>query len=184
MNRARLLPLALGFAIVTAACDAERTTAPAAEPSLAQRGSDLPFKETYAATGTITPSAECPAGTLLVSLEGSGTATHVGRYTIRNSHCLDLATGAFTGGTFVKIAASGDQLVGTYSGSGSIVVAPAPPDLLGRFAVVGTLVFTGGTGRFANASGTAEMRGVQVTSFAGAQLPTEIELEMKGTFSW
>lgn len=183
MNRSRLLTLFL--AVGTAgACDSSPATAPAAETALAQRGSDLPFKETYAATGTITSSATCPPGTLLVALEGGGTATHVGRYTITNRHCLDLATGAFTAGSFVKIAANGDQLVGSYTGSGTIIVAPAPPDLIGRFGVTGTLVFTGGTGRFASASGTAEMRGTQVTDFSDTRLPTQIELDIEGTFSW
>jgi hypothetical protein len=183
MSAARLLAF-LAVAAAAAACDSSPTTAPIAEPSLAQGGSDVPFKETYGATGTIAPSAECPAGTVLVSLQGNGTATHVGRYTISNSHCLDLATGVFTNGAFVKTAANGDQLVGTYSGSGTTLVAPAPPDLVGQFTVTGTLVFTGGTGRFASASGVLEMRGTQVTDFSASQWPTEVDLEMKGTFSW
>lgn len=184
MTRVRAFALILAAGAANVACEAGPPTAPAIQAAQAQRGSDLPFKETYGATGTIVPSAGCPAGTVLVSLEGGGTATHVGRYTISNSHCLDLATGVFTGGTFVKTAASGDQLVGTYAGGGTVVVAPAPPDFIGRFAVTGTLLFTGGTGRYAGASGTLEMRGTQVTDFSAAEWPTDVELDMKGTFSW
>jgi hypothetical protein len=184
MPRSRALALLLAAGAANVACEAGPPTAPAIQGALAQRGSDLPFKETYGATGTIVPSAGCPAGTFLVSLEGGGTATHVGRYTISNSHCLDLATGAFTGGTFLKTAASGDQLLGTYTGGGTVIVAPAPPDFIGRFAVTGTLLFTGGTGRFAGASGTLEMRGTQVTDFSAADWPTDVELNMKGTYSW
>jgi len=177
----RLLPLLLA-GVLAAACDGAAPTAPGVEPAArpAKSAVQVPFKEVYAATGTITPSAGCPAGTLLVSLDGGGTATQVGRYTITNTHCLDLATGAFRNGTFIKTAANGDQLFGTYSGAGTILVPPAP---VGRFAISGTVAFTGGTGRFAGAGGTAVMRGVQVTDFSLADLPTEVALHFEGTIS-
>ncbi len=109
-----------------------------------------------------------------------GTATHVGRYTITNSHCLDLATGAFTGGTFTKTAANGDQLSGTYSGIGTVIVAPNP---VGEFAVNGTLTFTGGTGRFAGATGTVSMTGQESIDFTSLPFPTIINLVFNGSIS-
>jgi hypothetical protein len=82
------------------------------------------------------PSADCPSGNLLVTLERGDTGTHVGEDTIVNSHCLDPATGGFTNGRFTKTAANGDRLFGTYSGTGTIVVPPSPA---GQFADSGTL---------------------------------------------
>jgi hypothetical protein len=170
-----------------AACRTDAPTAPLPGAGVvpgpdrpAQSVGSVPFTEEYRSHGTIGPSASCPQGTLLVVLDGSGTATHVGRYTITNSHCLDLATGAFTNGTFVKTAANGDQLYGTYSGLGTVIVAPAP---VGRFQIAGTLTFTGGTGRFAGVSGTAEMSGVQTTDFSQPDFPTDVILRMKGRIS-
>jgi hypothetical protein len=183
MTRTQILVLALGCAVAGAGCESA-STEPSAPPSVARGGSDLPFSESYSAAGTITSSPSCPAGTLLVELAGGGTATHIGRYTISNSHCLDLATGVFTNGTFLKTAPNGDQLIGTYGGGGSILEPPLPPTLVGRFAITGTIVFTGGTGRYAGASGTAAMTGTQVTNFSAQDLPTEIRLDMEGSFSW
>lgn len=177
----RLSPLLMAGALA-AACDGSAPTDPGAEPGPrpSQSLTQVPFMEEYRATGTITPSASCPAGTLLVSLDGGGTATQVGRYTITNAHCLDLATGAFRNGTFIKIAANGDRLFGTYTGAGTVLVPPAP---VGRFAVSGTLTFTGGTGRFAGATGTLAMQGTQVTDFSLPDLPTEVALRFEGTIS-
>jgi len=129
---------------------------------------------------TISASPNCPPGTLLVLREGAGTATHIGLYTITNSHRLDLTTGMFTNGTFVKTAADGSQLFGTYSGSGTVLVPPSP---VGRFLISGTLAFTGGTGRFVGATGALSMEGVQVTDFSLMGFPTEVVLRMKGTIS-
>jgi hypothetical protein len=168
--------------IVAGACGGDPPTSPGARSGAApsEKRELLPYKDVYDATGTMAPSSNCPAGNLLVSLEGGGNGTHVGRYTIVNSHCLDLATGVFTNGSFTKTAANGDQLFGTYSGTGTVIVPPAP---VGRFAVQGTLTFTGGTGRFAGASGSTSMEGTQVTDFSQPGFPSEVHLQMEGTLS-
>jgi hypothetical protein len=183
MTRAPALAVLLAACLGNAACESSLTDPPVLPP-LARGGSDLPFKESYEAAGTIAPAASCSPGTVLVALQGGGTATHMGRYTISNSHCLDLATGAFTSGVFVKTAPDGDRLVGTYGGGGTILEAPTPPDLVGRFAISGAVEFAGGTGRYADASGTAVMRGTQVTDFSAQDWPTQISLDMEGSFSW
>ncbi|CAN5887082.1 hypothetical protein BH24GEM1_BH24GEM1_20590 [soil metagenome] len=185
LRATHLVPILLAGAIVAACDGATPTDAGSLEvltevPVARQGRQQVPFKEDYTATGTITPAASCGGGTLRVALEGAGTATHIGRYTITNSHCLDLTTGAFTGGVFVKTAANGDQLFGTYSGIGSIIV---PPEPVGRFAIQGTLEFTGGTGRFAGTSGTESMQGIQVTDFSQPGFPTSITLRIEGTIS-
>jgi hypothetical protein len=157
-----------------AACATESTTAPLLRTEVTATSS-------YHATGTIGTAPRCDAlGLLYVHLEGDGIESHVGRYTISNSHCLDPATGVFTAGQFVKTSASGDELRGTYQGTSRILQAPAP---VGIFAVDGALEFTGGTGRFVGVSGSQHMVGRQTSDFSLPGIPTEIELRMEGTIS-
>lgn len=173
------------FALI--GCDQSSPLAPSGESSAPQPNAEaasgphmVPWKESYQASGTITAGARCAAPLLLVSLEGGGTATHVGKYTIVNSHCLNLSTGALTNGTFIKTAANGDQIFGTYSGSTTIIQPPAP---IGIFGVTGTLSFTGGTGRFAGVTGTASMNGSIQSDFSQPAVPTDVTLVMVGSIS-
>ena len=140
----------------------------------------VPWKESYEAAGTIAPHPSCTNSQLLTVLEGGGTATHVGKYTIVNSHCLDPATGAFTGGTFTKTAANGDQLFGTYVGNSTVIQPPAP---VGIFGVTGTLTYTGGTGRFAGITGTASMEGTLQADFSQQPVTATSTLIMVGEIS-
>jgi hypothetical protein len=165
----------LAAAVGLTACDGAAPTA----PQLATI--QVPITTSYRAQGTIGTAARCNAlGLLHVNLEGEGVESHVGRYTIRNSHCLNPATGEFIAGQFHKIAANGDELSGTYAGTSSIIRAPAP---VGVFAIQGQLAFTGGTGRFANATGWQEMVGTQTSDFSQPGVPTTVELRMTGTIS-
>ena len=140
-----------------------------------------PWKESYHSTGTITVDAQCPSPLLLESYTGGGTATHTGKYDIVNSHCLNPATGALTNGTFLKTAANGDQLFGTYVGSASVIQPPSPVAI---FGVSGTLTFTGGTGRFAGATGTTTMSGIEQADFSQTPVVTQVELTMTGEISY
>jgi len=140
-----------------------------------------PFKESYHSTGTITADARCPSPLLLESYRGEGTATHTGKYDIVNSHCLNPATGALTNGTFVKTAANGDQLFGTYEGTTSVIQPPAP---IGVFEITGTVTFTGGTGRFTEATGTTTMSGIEQADFSQTPIETQDELTMVGEISY
>jgi len=79
----------------------------------------------------------------------TGKATHLGRFTRTETITLDLNTFAFTG-TLVFTAANGDQLSADVSGQ---FTSPT--------TAVGTYSFTGGNGRFHNASGQAA---VEVTA--------------------
>lgn len=120
------MPATVAFTLVAGAPayggDAPSAAAVVNATGPAQIVTQIPFKEQYHATGTITASASCPAGTFLVSLDGGGTATHVGS-------------------------------------------------------------FTGGTGRFAGATGTHTMAGTQVTESSLPDWPTEVTLRMEGTAS-
>jgi hypothetical protein len=115
---------------------------------------------------------------LLVSLSGGGTATHVGKYTIINSHCVHPSTGDLTEGAFVKTAANGDQISGTYTGG-----ARPGPD--GTFSITGEVTFTRGTGRFARVTGSTNMVGTLQADFSGPPpWPTRTTLTMEGTISY
>jgi hypothetical protein len=159
-------------------CDQTSSVAPSGASHAAV---PLPWKESYQASGTITADARCPAPLLLESYQGGGTATHVGKYTIVNSHCLNPGTGALTNGSFVKTAANGDQLFGTYVGSASVIQPPSP---IAIFSVSGTVTFTGGTGRFTGATGTTTMAGTERADFSQTPVATQTTLTMLGTISY
>lgn len=83
--------------------------------------------------------------TLAFGLEGE--ATHLGRFTGTAEHCsqVDFSSGATTtsDGLLTLRAANGDELSGRYSG------------VPGELGVEEHITFTGGTGRFASATGSA-----------------------------
>lgn len=103
---------------------------------------DLPFKGS--ANAVVTDIA-IVGETMHLSLVGSGNATHLGNYTRLEE--VDI-TGPFVDASLVFIAANGDELwihaVGMFTGPG---------------VVEGTYSITGGTGRFTNATGSAEFIG-------------------------
>jgi hypothetical protein len=79
-----------------------------------------------------------------------GTVSHLGLSRLYTTHIPDLATGALTEGTFKIVAANSDEIQGTYTG---VAVYDAEhPDLLAHGTA--TFVITGGTGRFAGATGS------------------------------
>lgn len=90
-------------------------------------------------------------GTMPRAAEGTGTGTHVGRYTVDISECLDMTTGIALGKA-VHTVANGDLLVTDYVMQ--YIIDPEDP-----FAVQGIFTdwFINGeesTGRFAGATGT------------------------------
>ena len=106
-------------------------------------GTDRPVKGTAvgAVTATLAPG-------LPTEVDASGRLTHLGRYTAHFEGGAEIIGGTTFGqGTFTDVAANGDQLTGTATFSG-----PAPSGAV--HAVTTTFTITGGTGRFADASGT------------------------------
>jgi hypothetical protein len=105
----------------------------------------VPIKGQYEAM--ITSATPAQDGSLHVTDVGEGNASHLGRIT-SFEHGLILPDGSVQG-MVVLTAANGDQLfwsdVGTFTSSTTIA---------------GTITFTGGTGRFGNASGTADFEAV------------------------
>ena len=137
--------LLLGICLVTSACS-QLPSAPASVPQLplasggasAVAGSDLPFKGEFSATETV-------AGALH-HLTGEGEATHLGRFTITASFNVTPPPHASATGTTTWMASNGDQLLTSTTGTAVIAFPTA--------TITETHTIIGGTGRFADASGT------------------------------
>lgn len=114
-------------------------------PAQALAGERVPFEGSDSGTFAFDPFA-CSAG-LQVLVTGAGTATHIGKYTYRSTECFDPATGEVTAGSFRLTAANGDTIAGTFSGR---ALPSASPNVV---ILEHTALVTGGTGRFAGATG-------------------------------
>ena len=104
---------------------------------------EVPFKGRLEGTATVTPGTP---PFLSASVEGTGNATHLGRFTVAIPHVVNAMTRTSTG-TYEFTAANGDTVTAGFTGQ-STLTAP------GVLAVVEAATITGGTGRFANASGS------------------------------
>ena len=82
-----------------------------------------------------------------VTLEGEGHATHLGHFDVSSSIVANEADGTAVG-TYEFTAANGDTLTADYTESFT------PTDVPGVFSDVITATITGGTGRFAGATGS------------------------------
>lgn len=145
----RACSLVAGLAL--AACRPDTASGPFAPvaPALSSVSVETPFHGTLEATKTsFTPLGPTTA---LFGSAGSGTATHLGRYTVAISLTVDFAT--LTGTEQLALtAANGDMLYATATTRGS----PSADGL--TLNVVETATITGGTGRFAGATGTYVVR--------------------------
>lgn len=125
---------------------------------------ETPFKGTVNAVET----GEVAFPTLSVTREGTGTATYLGKFTERITLQVNIPTGHATGvATFT--AANGDTLTASVDGQGTPTTTP------GVSSIVEVYTITGGTGRFADASGTFTLEmilnqttGVSSGTFSGA----------------
>jgi hypothetical protein len=136
-----------------------------AGPMMAQDA--LPFQGTV--SGSSTRSATNDPCLFLVTISGAGQATYLGNFTWQSTHTLNVCTTPFTvsGGSLTLTAADGDQLFGTYTGTSHVIPNTTPPVI--AFDV--TITITGGTGRFANTTGTIEGTG-QADTGTGAATAT------------
>jgi len=106
-------------------------------------GDQVPLQGTLEARATVTP-LDPPLASVL--LEGSGVASQLGRFTFDFQHIVNQATRVGSG-TYVFTAANGDTLTADATGQATLV---AP----GVLTVAETGDITGGTGRFAGATGS------------------------------
>jgi hypothetical protein len=97
------------------------------------------------ASGNVTVTLGAP---LHIAIDLNGVATHFGRYSVHAEADAEILGGEVAGdGPFTATTANGDQLTGTFT-----VTGPLPSGTVHETTAV--LTITGGTGRFADASGT------------------------------
>ena len=108
-----------------------------------------PFKGTVNAVET----SQVVSPTASVTRNGGGTATHLGKYTEHITLQINLPTRhAIGAATFT--AANGDTLTATLDGQATPTASP------GVLSIVEVYTITGGTGRFAGATGTFTLKSV------------------------
>jgi hypothetical protein len=109
---------------------------------------------------------------------GTERLSHFGKARYRVEATSIVLTGPTTftfSGTTLDVAANGDRLTGTFTGSGDLAS--------GESTINGTI--TGGTGRFANASGTLTTRiSSQVVSTVGTTQTLRDKFTVRGRISY
>jgi hypothetical protein len=131
IRHSRLIGLAAAFAVSLASIVASAVAA------------ETPFKGTVSAVETGTTVFPIRS----VTREGGGTATYLGKYTEHITAQINVVTRHATGAaTFT--AANGDTLTATVDGQATPTTTP------GVLSIVEVYTITGGTGRFADATGT------------------------------
>ena len=146
------------FVLVASACEGTGSALVGPDRDLQparSAGTGMVPVRTSAYTDRITGAAPEPgcdaSGESRLYLTGEGTATHLGRYSVTLSFCAR-ADGTLTEGRGTFVAANGDLLDFSFRGTS----APASPPSLKFTSFV---TFTGGTGRFDDASGRATVTG-------------------------
>lgn len=117
------------------------TSSPPAVSAAAQH--EVPFKGSM--QGADSDSDPTPTS-IVVSTDGMGIATHLGRFSLTQHVTLSFAT-LTSVGTSHWVAANGDSLDTTIVGSGQ------PTETPGEFRITEIHTIIGGTGRFAGAHG-------------------------------
>jgi hypothetical protein len=151
IHHSRLIGLVAAFAVALASVAVNAVAA------------ETPFKGAFTAVET----SQLVFPILSVNREGTGTATYLGKYTEHATFQVDVRTGSATGAaTFT--AANGDTLTASVVGQGT----PTGPTTR---SIVEVYTITGGTGRFADATGTLTLErtldlttGVSTGTFSGA----------------
>ena len=161
----------IGFCVFAAACAGAAPTTPTAPLSRmvggvatteARSGSELPFTGTYEGVEKVVTSTEHQL------VDATGNATHLGRFTVTAAWTVGPAGGS---GTSRWTAANGDELYTSFTRHG----VPAPPTI--TFTEAHTI--TGGSGRFASASGTftvIQTRGLSMPYNNSATIDGTIDL--------
>jgi hypothetical protein len=106
----------------------------------------VPFSGSLHAKETIV-SQGMPPGTFVADGSGGGIATHLGLFTLTWKFTVIIADGTGTGPVHF-IAANGDEIFTTSAGTSEPTSTP------GVFHIMEVQTITGGTGRFANATGS------------------------------
>jgi hypothetical protein len=107
-------------------------------------GEQVPFKGSLEGVVAVTP-LQPPYVSARVN--ATGNATQLGQFTLAIPHTVNRATGTATG-SYQFVAANGDRLIASFSGKAMPTATP------GVLSIVETATITGGTGRFAGATGS------------------------------
>jgi hypothetical protein len=106
-------------------------------------GEQVPFKGRLEGDVAVAPLAPPH---LEVNVEAVGNATHLGKFALDIPHLVDGATRT-AAGTYEFTAANGDKLYADFTGTATPTATP------GVLSIEETATITGGTGRFAGATG-------------------------------
>jgi hypothetical protein len=169
-----LLAVAASASVFAVGCDG----APVSEPeatmfdlevaNLNRTQHDLPFKGSLDGVANFIfdeteRAARCRTTNVpfVTESRGSGNASHMGRLTWSSSHCTEDPRDeppyyVFERGEWILVAANGDEIHMEYTGEQNDPINQDDPQPM---ILVGHGTITGGTGRFANATGWIEMRG-------------------------
>ncbi|WP_406695111.1 hypothetical protein V5E97_29140 [Singulisphaera sp. Ch08] len=112
--------------------------------SLEKAGKQVTFRGSL--DGVVTRGTPGPSGAPVL-VEGTGHAAHLGRFTFSFPHLVNATTRVATG-TYTFTAANGDTLTADVTGQA------VPVGTTGVLHIVETATITGGTGRFAGATGS------------------------------
>jgi hypothetical protein len=110
----------------------------------AAAGEQVPFKGRLEGDVAVTPLVP---PLLRVDVDAAGNATHLGRFALDIPHVVDPAT-RMAIGTYEFTAANGDKLYAEFTGTATSTATP------GVLSIEETATITGGTGRFAGATGS------------------------------
>lgn len=166
MRRIRfVVSFALLGAVVSAACSESPTGLEtlAAETATSLDAGFVPFHAVFDEMSSyVAPGPDCPV--LTVFITGTGRSSHLGRTTVVQHHCIDPFGPdplAFSNGRFEATGANGDAVLGIYAGASIPTAEPT------ELAWIGAWEFTGGTGRFAGASGQGDGSGLNNLATGG-----------------
>lgn len=138
--------------VLVAACDQGFPTDAGPGVRLAgAAGVTVPLKGGFDFQAAPDATVSCGDGEIGIRATKVGRATHLGPFTAVSTYCVDLAALAIRNGHTIYTVANGDELWSTFSGR----LTGSPP----VFGVEIDLIITGGTGRFAGASGNAAVVG-------------------------
>ena len=120
---------------------------------------------------SITPLDQCNQR---IEAVNGGNATHLGRFTGTAEFVLDVCNLTYVG-SYVFTAANGDSISGPFIGS------LTPTDVPGVFDNTESAFVTGGTGRFAGATGTFDLDGQINLNTGTFSLPFEGTISSVGS---